>query len=332
MAIALQLQLSERPTSLAPWSLRLALLSLQLLIVVVVLHRFASLDTSVAINLLLTAYAGAALAVLLALVALRRIWYSGERGASQAGLAMLLGLCMYAWPASYLPQAVAMPPLNDVTTDPEDPPRFAALSSQRGLGSNPVAYPGRSFADKQLELYPSLRAVVAPRPVGEAFVLVRETVKRFGWEIVAMSEPRESDRAGIIEAVDRSLIVGFPDDVAVRVTGDDTHTRIDVRSASRYGTHDFGRNAERVATLLKAIRVNLAAAALPEGDEAAAQGDDDAAGVSAKSRKSSSETDARRKKRVRVQLGAQDAQAQKAKRRQRAQRKYLDKLDIQSTR
>ena len=43
----------------------------------------------------------------------------------------------------------------------------------------------------------------------------------------------------------RTFILGFVDDISIRVSGNRTQSRIDIRSASRYGTHDLGRNAFR---------------------------------------------------------------------------------------
>ena len=47
--------------------------------------------------------------------------------------------------------------------------------------------------------------------------------------------------------------MGFRDDVALRVRPDGDGARIDVRSASRYGRHDFGTNAARIRSLLEDI-------------------------------------------------------------------------------
>jgi uncharacterized protein (DUF1499 family) len=47
--------------------------------------------------------------------------------------------------------------------------------------------------------------------------------------------------------------MGFPDDVAIRIRGTRGGSRIDVRSASRYGQWDFGVNAKRVISLLEDI-------------------------------------------------------------------------------
>ena len=51
----------------------------------------------------------------------------------------------------------------------------------------------------------------------------------------------------------RSLILGFREDVVVRVRATSDGTRIDVRSASRYGRNDLGSNATRVRNLISDI-------------------------------------------------------------------------------
>ena len=60
-------------------------------------------------------------------------------------------------------------------------------------------------------------------------------------------------RDGRIEAVARTPILGFRDDVVVRVRADPDGARVDIRSTSRYGRHDFGTNAARVVALSEAI-------------------------------------------------------------------------------
>jgi len=60
-------------------------------------------------------------------------------------------------------------------------------------------------------------------------------------------------RDGRIEAVARTPILGFRDDVVVRVRSDPEGARIDIRSTSRYGRHDFGTNAARIVSLSSAI-------------------------------------------------------------------------------
>ena len=69
----------------------------------------------------------------------------------------------------------------------------------------------------------------------------------------------DEDSPGFIELSDRSLILGLPDDIVIRVLADDKASLIDVRSASRYGSNDFGRNAEHVRTILKEVAARFEA-------------------------------------------------------------------------
>ena len=45
--------------------------------------------------------------------------------------------------------------------------------------------------------------------------------------------------------------MGFRDDVVIRISPLGKGTRVDVRSASRFGTHDFGANASRIRACLR---------------------------------------------------------------------------------
>jgi hypothetical protein len=72
------------------------------------------------------------------------------------------------------------------------------------------------------------------------------------WVVVDSREP-VGRRDGRIEAVARSTVMGFRDDVVVRVREDPDGARIDARSSSRYGSFDFGTNAARVRRLLNDI-------------------------------------------------------------------------------
>ncbi|HEX3116956.1 MAG TPA: DUF1499 domain-containing protein, partial [Bradyrhizobium sp.] len=60
-------------------------------------------------------------------------------------------------------------------------------------------------------------------------------------------------RTGRIEAVARTPIMGFREDVSIRVTPDGDGSRVDIRSASRYFESDLGSNASRVSRLIDDI-------------------------------------------------------------------------------
>lgn len=53
-----------------------------------------------------------------------------------------------------------------------------------------------------------------------------------------------------VEAVARSLIMGFADDIVVRIVEEEQGSLVDMRSSSRWGVHDLGANAARVSQFL----------------------------------------------------------------------------------
>lgn len=231
--------------------------SVQLALVGLVLHRFFSLSTPVTMHLFATAMLGAACAMLLAALAFVVIWRLGRSGAWSAAAGFFTGVLLLAWPLAYLPFYMTLPKLADVTTDPAAPPRFIALVKQRAADANTADYAGTGVAKLQAEAYPDLKPVIIPRPANDTFEMIGDVVRRFRWQIAAEQAPQGKGRPGYIEAADRTLILGFTDDIVIRIDGDAKETRIDVRSASRYGTHDLGRNAQRVRKLFAEIRTQL---------------------------------------------------------------------------
>jgi uncharacterized protein (DUF1499 family) len=246
-------------TKFAIWSRRLALSSAALILVALVLHRFGRVETPLGIGLVLTGFVGAFIALLSGLAAGVVIWREGVPGAWSAVAGVAISLAIFAWPASVVPLYLRTAPLSDVTTDTEHPPEYAALARDRAKGANSVIYRGGALADLQEEYYPEIRPMILDRPAEEVFDAVGEAVRRLKWRVVAEEAPQEDGTAGHVEAEDRTLILGFIDDVIVRVESDGGTTRVDVRSLSRYGLHDFGRNASRIKEFYTELRARLEA-------------------------------------------------------------------------
>jgi uncharacterized protein (DUF1499 family) len=240
----------------AKWARRIALFFLQLLILTVILHRFAGLGTPAAVNLIGVSMVGMAIAVIIAVGSLIRIWFGGQIGAAQDFGAIVLGLIGLALPVYFLSKAVLLPPLTDVQTTPADPLRFTVLGTVRPADANPLSNPDAEKAEMQAEAYADIGPMFLERSAPEVFAIVNEAVARLGWAVVVNETPGESG-VGRIEATDQTLVMGFTDDVVVRVRGDDAHTLIDVRSASRYGLHDFGTNADRIRALYAEVTTTL---------------------------------------------------------------------------
>lgn len=201
------------------------------------------------------AVAGSVIALILGLTAVVNIWNEGYLGAGRAISGVLASMIILAVPLWSLPGLLSLPRLNDVTTDPDNPPAFIKIAEVRQGRSNGANYTDAAAA-LQTQSYPDLQPVAISRPPVEVYSAVREVIKNLDWRIVAETPPEEKN-AGLIEAVDRSTIFGFTDDVVIRVKGEQRSSRIDVRSASRYGQHDLGRNAGRIRDFFAAVQTRL---------------------------------------------------------------------------
>lgn len=240
----------------AKWARRFAVFFLQLLILTVILHRFAGLGTPAAINLVGVSVIGMALAVIVALISLTRIWFGGQTGAANDFAAIAVGLVGLALPVFFLSKAVLLPPLTDIQTSPGVPLQYTALIQQRPADANPLTAPDPDKAKLQAEAYPDIGPMFLERSAPVVYALVSEAIDRLGWTVVVNETPGESG-VGRIEATDSTMIMGFTDDIVVQVKGNDANTLVDIRSASRYGMHDFGTNAQRIRDFYSEVNTAL---------------------------------------------------------------------------
>jgi hypothetical protein len=161
-------------------------------------------------------------------------------------LALGLGTAFVPWYA--LRQARALPPIHDITTDTQRPPRFVAILPLRAAAPNPADYGGPDVARAQIGAYPDLRAHRMDAAPADAFKRALQAARDLGWEIVAADAA-----AGRIEATDTTFWFGFKDDVVIRVEADGAGSRVDVRSVSRVGLSDVGANARRIRAYLQRL-------------------------------------------------------------------------------
>ena len=248
---------TQQPSALSRWARRLALFGVQLIVLAIVLHRFVGLPSPALIGTFQAVMALGFAAIVLALVSLRTIWRNGGSGVGAALLGSLFGLGLLAWPAALLPFLSRTPAIADISTDTQAAPQFRELAKLRQPGLNTVAYAGEITAKIQAEAFPDIRTMVVTRPGQESFDLTREIIRRMKWVEVASRPPANATAVAEIEAQVKTPVLGFRDDVVIRLQGERTRTRIDIRSASTYGTHDFGRNAERVRALMQELHIRL---------------------------------------------------------------------------
>jgi uncharacterized protein (DUF1499 family) len=170
-----------------------------------------------------------------------------------AGLLVALGLLAY--PSFLAVQALRLPRLNDITTDVTDPPAFSRSRRALELRSGRVPPdPGPASRALQAIAYPDLAPLTLELPPQEVFQLVLKAAQQRGWQVLETASPGGRTGTGRIEAIDRSMLMRFPDDVTVRIRPVAVGARVDVRSASRLGSHDLGANARRIEAFLATLQ------------------------------------------------------------------------------
>lgn len=141
--------------------------------------------------------------------------------------------------------AACAPIMNDISTDLVNPPKFIASRADVGV---PREYPMHQ-GEKQRAAYPDVQPLTLAIPMARSFGIALEAAKQMGWELVAV----EKDE-GRIEAVDTTRVFRFKDDVVIRLTAEGGCTRIDMRSKSRVGKGDLGKNASRIRDYFAVVK------------------------------------------------------------------------------
>lgn len=251
--------LPPEPWSLAAiWSLRVAVFAATVAVLAVLLARLHVIDPPSALASLGSAVALALVALLLVCASAFAIWRTGRRGVGSAVGATFIALLTLAWPAWLAVKAVALPVLSDISTDIASPPFFSLSSAAyaaRG-GFQPQGLPGRAREAQRLA-YPDVEPIVVDLDADEAFALVLKTAAAEGWKAIDKRPPGGRTGEGHIDFIDKTLILGFDDDITVRLKPLPGQTRIDIRSASRYGRHDFGTNAARIVAFAEELQSQL---------------------------------------------------------------------------
>lgn len=145
--------------------------------------------------------------------------------------------------------AESVPRIHDITTDTENPPEFVAILRFIRSDENSPVYGGAEVAAQQLKAYPDIVPLILPVSMDQAFEKALAVARRLGWQIIDADKGR-----GRIEALDATFWFGFKDDVVIRLKQKDSGSRVDIRSKSRIGVSDLGKNAERIRKFLRAMK------------------------------------------------------------------------------
>jgi uncharacterized protein (DUF1499 family) len=246
-------RLIEQPRSLlALWSRRLAVFALPVALLAIIMARAGSFEAEPVLVTFAASLLLAILAILVAIAALIGIWIDGRAGTGYAITAIFISFVLLAYPAYFVAKGFRLPPINDITTDPNDPPRLEAAQRLRTRAANSTTYGGPTVYARQATAYPDIEPLSVDANARVAYDTAFTVITKHKWVIVDARAPQPG-RDGVIEAVARTPVMGFRDDVAIRVRQVGAGARIDARSSSRYGFHDFGANAARLTSLLSEI-------------------------------------------------------------------------------
>ncbi len=151
-------------------------------------------------------------------------------------------------PLSMMNKAKNVPPIHDISTDLTNPPEFVAIAPLRADAPNSVAYDGIETAQQQRDAYPDLKTLTYTQSKAELMEATEQAVNNLGWEGI-----NTDANAGLVEATYSTMWFGFKDDVVVRITDNGSERLLDVRSKSRVGGSDLGKNAERIRDFIEAL-------------------------------------------------------------------------------
>lgn len=170
-----------------------------------------------------------------------------ERSAVLIGVA--ISAVILALMGSQFMTAQSVPAIHNISTDTQDPPAFDKIVALRGADTNPLAYDAEKLAAVQREAYPQVQTLITEVAPGEMLNRAVTVLKGMGLEIVDTNAA-----AGRVEATDTTFWFGFKDDVVVRVRPEGSGSIVDVRSVSRVGQSDLGKNAERISEILEGLK------------------------------------------------------------------------------
>lgn len=236
-----------RTSRWATWARRLGSVAIPLVIISVSLHYLRLITSDLFLVAALAAGAVAALAVLTAVIALARLWQTGDQGWGRAIAGLFMGclsLLPYAWYGSLM---LRYPAVTDIATTDRG---LLPLLFEPGMQAMPP--PKLLAADEMARVFPNVETRSYPLGLVPTVGLIRAMVDERGWDVRLLREPEPDSNVGQLNAQIVTL-AGWREEAVIRVTGSLTNSVVDMRSASLNALHDFGSNGLRIEDFLAAL-------------------------------------------------------------------------------
>jgi hypothetical protein len=241
------LRILIRTSKSAIWSRRLASFALAVLVIAVPLHIFDFIPSDAFAISLALGLGAAAMALLLGLFAYVFLWFTGDKGWRPASFGVAFGLVCLA-PAAYAGYlAASYPSTVDVSTALLSPPDLIiAVGAEVEIDPESI-----------LESYPNLITRFYQIPPQVLHDLVQTLARQRGWQVISSTAPESASSGGTLNAIRRSLL-GWSNEIALRISPSPIGALIDLRAASLYPTwHDLGDNGRAIEGFLRALDLSV---------------------------------------------------------------------------
>lgn len=142
-------------------------------------------------------------------------------------------------------------PINDISTS-HPVLLFEPVAEMEQASKNQYEENFRSIQDK---LFPDLGPFVSPASADLVFNACLKVAQSFeGWDLYLFDEAKK-----VIQGTDTTPTLKFKDDFVIRIESDeeDNKTIVHMRSKSRLGRNDFGKNAERIQQFFAKLNSEL---------------------------------------------------------------------------
>jgi len=261
----------------AIWCRRLAVFAVFYFAAVIMLHRLGKIESSFTLNLLGIGFAILIISILFAVSAMIQLWNLGAKGGKKTIFGLTLSLIMISPFFYYALLAMRYPPINDVSTNVYDPPVFSekTLNIRRLKGVQSDNGANAQFSEEDAEAilfnYPQVSSRRYPAGSERVFKAVREIIRERGWSVTDIRRltatetdtkdtandagddglEQEAEKDIFIDAVTSTYFLSFKNDVVVKIVGEEDSTLVEMRSAGRWGRHDFGDNARVITDFMR---------------------------------------------------------------------------------
>ena len=285
----------RRLSNSAIWCRRLAMFALPFFLLVIYFHRSGAITSNQVVGLLVFGFILLVVSILLAMNAISRLWNEGAKGGRAMITGLFMSLSMIIPFMIFAVYAMRYPTINDISTNVDTPPSFSAkaLSMRKALSvpqyNNPQAGFNEDEENSILTAYPKVLPRRYPAGPERVFEAVKSIVVERSWKITDIrglptdapakdtaessgeaktdkDKPGAENSVGLeaikfddisIDAVASSRIFSFKNDVVILIVSEEENTLVEMRSAARWGVHDFGANARFIEEFLHDLDQNL---------------------------------------------------------------------------